>query len=644
MNVKRKLWFATLPAALLCLVSAMPAVAAGSGLEVRDVRPEGYPRVVVRLNVTDEDGVAPAAVTPDQLHVVEDGRPQPSAELVQIRNPLTPVSVALAIDVSGSMADDDKLVQAQAAAKEFVGQVRPRDRAVVLAFNDQVSLAQPLTNDRRLLGRAIDGLSAGGNTRIYDALAQSVSQLAAAPAGSRAVVLLTDGADNNSAWTLNDATAQAVRDGIPVYTIGLGPDVDSAVLQRLADSTGGRYYQAPRAQDLAQVFRLISRQLTTQYEVSWVSTLQDADGRDVTVQISLDRPGTSPAEVTLSYQPPSFGHRAQSTPDNPVHELIQVAGVSAPSQQQITIAAVVAGIAAFLFVVGLARSRVNRRLHARLATYITNRSGAVRQPKPAAGRRAPLGPLTSAVARLATRLLPSRQLELLRRKLVQAGHQSERHVGVFLATELALGLLLAAGTYEFLHLRGVDQRSPLMGLLIVAMLGVLGLYLPYMWLRRRVENRQRRLRRALPDSLDLMAISVSTGLSLDSAMLEVVERWDTDLSQEFHQVLTEMQLGASRRQALLNLVERTRLDELRLIVAALLQAEELGANVSETLSVQAEQLRIRRRQLAEEKARKAPVKMLVPLVGFIFPAMFVVLLAPAVLQFVTVMRGLAHHG
>src|SRR5262249_31497484 len=149
----------------------------------------------------------------------EDGQPQPSAELAQIRNPLTPVSVALAIDVSGSMADDDKLVEAQAAAKDFVGQLRPRDRAVVVAFNDDVGLAQPMTSDQRLLGRAIDNLRAGGNTRIYDGLAQSVSQLALAPAGSRAVVLLTDGTDNNSNWTLDDATAQAIRDGIPVYTI-----------------------------------------------------------------------------------------------------------------------------------------------------------------------------------------------------------------------------------------------------------------------------------------------------------------------------------------------------------------------------------------------------------------------------------------
>jgi len=295
-------------------------------------------------------------------------------------------------------------------------------------------------------------------------------------------------------------------------------------------------------------------------------------------------------------------------------------------------------------VIGLSWRRVNRRLNARLAVYVANRSLRAQQLKSGAGRRVPLSPLTSAAARLATRLLPSRQLAWLRRKLVQAGHQSERHVSIFLAAELALGLLLTAGAYEFLHLRGFDVRSPLMGPLLAAMMGLLGLYLPYMWLRRRVEDRQRRLRRALPDALDLMAIAVSAGLSLDSATLEVVERWDSELSHELHQVLTEMQLGASRRQALLNLVERTQLDELRLLVAAVLQAEELGGNLSETLRVQAEQLRIRRRQLAEEKARKAPVKMLLPLVGFIFPAMFVVLLAPAVLQFMTVMRGLGYHG
>jgi tight adherence protein C len=643
MNVKRIPPWSVLLAPVLCFASAMPALASNSGLEVRDVRAESYPRVAVRLNVTDENGSAPIALTPEQIHVVEDDQPQPSAELVQLRNPMTPVSVALAVDISDNMADD-KLAAARAATKDFMGQLRPRDQAVVVVFNDDIGLAQPLTSDRQVLGRAIDNLQAQGSTRIYDALAQSVSQLHLAPAGSKAVVLLTDGTDNDSAWTMNDSTAQAVRDGIPIYAIGLGPDADSAALQSLTNNTGGRYYQAPQAADLQQVFRLISQQLTTQYEVSWVSNLPDTDLRDVPVTISFDRPGTSPIEVSLTYQPPTFGHRSQSDPENPVRQLSQVAGVAVPSQQQIALAAALAGIAAFLLVIGLSWRRVNRRLHTRLATYVANRPLLVQQPKSSAGRRLPLSPLTSATARLAMRLLPSRQLAWLRRKLVQAGHQSERHVSIFLAAELALGLLLAAGAYEFLHLRGLDLRSPLTVPLIAGMMGLLGLYLPYMWLRRRVQDRQRRLRRALPDALDLMAIAVSAGLSLDSAMLEVVERWDSELSRELQQVLTEMQLGASRRQAMLNLVKRTQLDELRLLIAAVLQAEELGGNLSETLSVQAEQLRIRRRQRAEEQARKAPVKMLLPLVGFIFPAMFVVLLAPAVLQFMTVMRGLGYHG
>jgi tight adherence protein C len=627
----------------LWVASTPPALAADNGLEVRDVRAESFPRIAVRLSATSDGGLPMDGLRSDQLRVEEDGQPQPSAELVQIRNPQTPVSVALAMDISGSMADDDKIAQAEAAAKSFVSQIRTRDRAVLVTFNDQVLVPQPLTSDRRAIGRAIDGLQVGGNTRLYDALAQSVSQLATAPAGSHAVVVLTDGADTGSDWTLNDAVAQAVRDGVPVYAIGLGPDVESGILNQVAAATGGRYYDAPTGQDLAQAFGLISRQLTSQYEVSWVSSQSDANGRDVSVQISLDRPDGTPAEVSLTYQQPSYGH-AKVAVDNSVRDLLPIASTSAPTPDQARIAAALAGIAAFLFFIGLALSRVNRRLHGRLAVFVADGmyDGArSRQARASAARRSTLSRLTAAVTRVVTRLLPSRQLQRLRSMLTQAGFSSERHVGLFLTTEIALGVLLTVGAFQLLHLRGVDQRSQL---LITAMLGLLGLYLPYLWLRRGMEARLRRLRRALPDALDLMAISVSAGLSLDSAIAEVVQRWEGDLSRELHQVLTEMQLGSSRRQALLSLVERTKMDELRLMVASLLQADELGANLSETLGVQAEQLRVRRRQIAEEKARKAPVKMLVPLVGFVFPAMFVVLLAPALLQVIPVLQGLGHHG
>jgi tight adherence protein C len=165
-----------------------------------------------------------------------------------------------------------------------------------------------------------------------------------------------------------------------------------------------------------------------------------------------------------------------------------------------------------------------------------------------------------------------------------------------------------------------------------------------MWLRRRVEARQHAMLRELPDALDLMAIGVSAGLSLDGAMLEVVQKWDGHLSRELNLVLNEIRMGIGRRQSLLNLAERTQLDDVRLLVAALVQADEIGANVSETLNVQAEQLRMRRRQRAEELARKAPVKMLIPLIFFIFPSLFVVILAPAMLHVIQTLRRFTGSG
>jgi tight adherence protein C len=399
---------------------------------------------------------------------------------------------------------------------------------------------------------------------------------------------------------------------------------------------------------LTQVFRLISRQLTSEYEVSWLSSSHAVAGEEVAVQISVDPTGDASAtQLNFTYSPPAFGRLPRAEPNNPIQALDALAPSAAPSQQQAALAGLVAGVSALLLFFGLMRRRVNRRLQSRLAAYVAGRpellSSGSKMPTLSA-RRGRANVLVAAAARLTTRLVPRRQIDRLRRKLIQAGHQSDEKLSLFLATELALAVLLAGCAYELLAARGFVQRSPVMVLGIVGMVAAFGMYLPYMWLRRRVEWRQRMLLRGLPDALDLMAIAVSAGLSLDSAMTEVVQKWDGELSRELNQALNEMRMGASRRQALRALAERTQLQDLQLLVAALLQADELGANVSETLSTQADQLRIRRRQLAEEKARKAPVKMLVPLVTCIFPAMFVVLLAPAVLQFFSVFGSLGRHG
>jgi tight adherence protein C len=621
--------------------------AEGSPLEVVELRTDGFPRVVARLKATQDDESAVDSVSPDRLRVIENGEPQPSAEILQIRNPAVPTSVALAVDVSGSMADEDKLTQARSAASGFLQQMRPKDQIALVSFSDEVIVPQALTRDRNLLARAVDNLQAGGNTRLYDAVAQGLTQLSLSPSGARALIVLTDGNDTASERSVDDDVAQAVRMAVPVYAIGLGSDADTAVLQRLATTTGGRYYFAPTGRDLTEVFRRITRQLTSQYEVSWVSTTHPVSGEELSVQISIaGRSDTSLAsEASFTYQSPAFGRAPRAEPDNPVRALVDVAATTAPSQEQTLAAGMVAGASALLLFFGLIRRRVNRRMRSRLSTFVAGRPqpGVEDAISKISSRRTRLNPLTAVAARITARIIPSQQVKRLRRKLIQAGHPSDRQLSFFLAAELALAILLGAGAYEMLQITG-SQRSGMSLIALVALFSAFGMYMPYMWLRRRVEWRQRQLMRALPDALDLMSISVTAGLSLDSAMTEVVQKWDGELSREFNQVLNEMRMGGSRRQALRNLAERTQLQDIQLLVAALLQADELGSNIAETLSVQSKQLRIRRRQLAEEKARKAPVKMLVPLVGFIFPAMFVVVLAPGFLQIFAVLKAVSHHG
>jgi tight adherence protein C len=136
----------------------------------------------------------------------------------------------------------------------------------------------------------------------------------------------------------------------------------------------------------------------------------------------------------------------------------------------------------------------------------------------------------------------------------------------------------------------------------------------------------------VPDTLDLLTISVKAGLSFDGALSKVVEKTSGPLSDEFRRAMAEVRVGRTRRDALRDLVERTNVPALTNFIGAIIQAEQLGVSISKVLQVQSEQLRIERRQRAEEMAAKAPIKMLFPLVGCVFPSIFIVLLAPAIIM------------
>jgi tight adherence protein C len=166
-------------------------------------------------------------------------------------------------------------------------------------------------------------------------------------------------------------------------------------------------------------------------------------------------------------------------------------------------------------------------------------------------------------------------------------------------------------------------------------MGLVGYLLPVFWLRGRIKKRQKVILKTLPDAIDLMTISVEAGLAFDGAMQRVAEKWNNALSQEFHRALSEMRVGKTKREALHELVQRTGVPDLSTFVASIVQADQLGVSISKVLRIQSEQMRIRRRQRAEEQAHKAPILMMIPMVFLIFPATYIVILGPAVPKILT---------
>jgi tight adherence protein C len=247
-----------------------------------------------------------------------------------------------------------------------------------------------------------------------------------------------------------------------------------------------------------------------------------------------------------------------------------------------------------------------------------------------------LVPLVEAVARLAKRFTPQETMEKVRHNLELAGKpygwSPVQFIGIRFMAAILLGGLGAL--IVFVSTMSLPRRMLLMG-----GLGVGGYYLPALWLKGRTSRRQREVIRSLPDALDLLTICVEAGLGFDAALARVAEKWDNELSREFTRVLQEIQLGKLRREALRAMSNRIDVQEVSTFVAAIVQAEELGVSIAKVLRIQAEEMRRRRRQRAEELARQAPIKMLPAIAFLIFPAIFVVLLGPAVIRIMSMEIG-----
>jgi tight adherence protein C len=238
-----------------------------------------------------------------------------------------------------------------------------------------------------------------------------------------------------------------------------------------------------------------------------------------------------------------------------------------------------------------------------------------------------LGGLTS----LGRRFTPTGYTDKIRQKFIFSGNGSADAVDRFLAIRVITVCFIPAA-FAFSYIWNPAKLSGLTQLMVFALLSLALVLGPDALLSRRVEARQHDLRRSLPDVLDLLTISVEAGLGFEQALDRTINAVPGPLSDEFSRMLGEVRAGASRADAMRALEQRTNVPEVRSFVLAILQADTFGVSIGRVLRAQADEMRIKRRQIAQEQAQKAPVKMLIPMVFCIFPSLFVVVIGPAIIN------------
>jgi tight adherence protein C len=240
-------------------------------------------------------------------------------------------------------------------------------------------------------------------------------------------------------------------------------------------------------------------------------------------------------------------------------------------------------------------------------------------------------PIIRRIGELSIRFTPEKLLQETTLKLELAGNPGRIDASTFLATRF-VGAAVFGGLLLLISTLPTVNWPFARVVLVVIIFTLLGFFFPQLWLQSRISRRQNEVRKAMPDALDLLTICVEAGLGFDAAMSKVSEKWENELSILFGRAIREVQLGKTQREALRDMADRVGLPELTSFVAAVIQSQILGVSLAKVLRIQSDQMRIKRRQRAEEEAHKAPVKMIIPMALLTFPSIMIILMAPAAFQ------------
>ena len=239
-------------------------------------------------------------------------------------------------------------------------------------------------------------------------------------------------------------------------------------------------------------------------------------------------------------------------------------------------------------------------------------------------------PFIRRVGEFSARFTPQKAIQDTARNLERAGNPWPVDAPTFYAIRVILGVVFGGAVLALVLLS--PSPNPSDNFIYVGGAAFGGFFLPHLTLTRRIPNRQKDIRKAMPDALDLLTICVEAGLGFDAALSKVSEKWENELSLAFSRAIREIQLGKPRREALKDMSDRLGIPEMTSFVAAIIQSEQLGVSMAKVLRIQSDQMRLKRRQRAEEEAHKAPVKMIIPMALLIFPSIMIIILTPAAIQ------------
>lgn len=239
-------------------------------------------------------------------------------------------------------------------------------------------------------------------------------------------------------------------------------------------------------------------------------------------------------------------------------------------------------------------------------------------------------PLVRRIGEFSARFTPQKAIQDTARRMELAGNPWPIDAATFLAIRFILAVVFGGFLTAVVLISPPSNPNDNFMYIGGATFG--GFYLPHLMLSSRITRRQTEIRKAMPDALDLLTICVEAGLGFDAAMSKVSEKWENELSLAFTRAIREVQLGKVRREALRDMSDRLGIPEMTSFVAAIIQSEQLGVSMAKVLRIQSDQMRLKRRQRAEEEAHKAPVKMLIPMALLIFPSIMIIILTPAAIQ------------